>query len=605
MNIYYNPLDKKCRSRTGAIPRECELTLSVYADGVQECILDLNLDGRPSEHLQMRRTEGGWTITLIIHETGLYYYRFICDGHHYGRGQLRNAQINSEQGYQLTVYDENYSVPGWFKGGTMYQIFPDRFAKEGDCPVRGDKILRTDWGATPEFHADQKGVVRNNDFFGGNFNGILSKLDYLESLHVTVIYLNPIFESSSNHRYDTGDYMKTDSLLGTEVDFRNLVTEAKKRGMRVILDGVFNHTGDDSRYFNRYGHYDSVGAYQDPESPYHDWYDFYSFPDGYQSWWGIKTLPAVNEHSDGYQAFLFGEGGVIKHWLDAGISGYRLDVVDELPGFFVKKLRRAVKEKDSDAIIIGEVWEEATDKIAYGKRRRYFQGKELDSVMNYPLKNAILDYVTTGRTSLLAETIFMLIDDYPKFVLDSLMNIVSTHDTERILTVCGGKKAYDKEQMSKTFLTDAERQAAKQKVKLAATLQFMLPGVPCIYYGDENAMEGYIDPFCRRCYDWDNQDAEMIGFYGKLGEIRAKHRDILADGEYREVCRKDSSFFMFARVKDGKKCYVYTNCGPDSFAIYLSQNKTYRSLLTGRKIEGRIDAGPCSCDIFMDEQQLS
>ena len=601
MNFYYDPLDKKCKSVTGAVARGKEVTFRVRTEEAGECYIDLNRDGTAAKAYPMQRTADGYALTLRINETGLYFYRFILNGIYIGRGSGRRADAASGAAYQLTVYDENFTTPDWFKGGVMYQIFPDRFAKDGDYPVGEGKILRRDWGGMPEFRPNEAGIVKNNDFFGGNFRGVLSKLDYLQSLHVTVIYFNPIFESVSNHRYDTGNYKKIDPLLGAEEDFEALVAAAKERGIRVILDGVFNHTGDDSLYFNRYGHYDSVGAYQSYDSPYRDWYDFFDYPRGYQSWWGIETLPAVNEASEGYQNFIFGDDGVLKYWLRKGIGGYRLDVADELPDFFLKKLRKAVKEETPEAVIIGEVWESASDKIAYGKRREYFQGEELDSVMNYPLKDAIIGYVISGKVKILTETIDMLLDNYPKSSLDCLMNILSTHDTARILTVLAGKDTYDKEEMAVTFLSDDERKAGIEKVKLAAVLQYMLPGVPCVYYGDENGMEGYIDPFCRRCFDWEHMNEDLIDFYRKLGAVRAEFREILRDGEYAEVYRGKSSFLLFARVKNGKSCYTYVNNGSEKLTICLKNHAVFQELLTGKEYRDRMEVLPFSYGIFIQK----
>ena len=604
MNFYYDPLDKNCKSITGAIRRGEVITFRVCTDEEGECFLDLNRDGCPATPYPMQRTDGGYVLSLKINETGLYFYRFILNGKYIGRGRRRRAEFYSGKGYQLTVCQENFSTPDWFKGGVMYQIFPDRFAKEGDIAAGPGKILRQDWGGIPAFRPDEKGVVRNNDFFGGNFRGVISKLDYLRSLHVSVIYFNPVFESVSNHRYDTGDYKKIDSLLGTKEDFEELVAQAEKRGIRIILDGVFNHTGDDSRYFNRYGHYDSVGAYQSPDSPYRDWYDFYDYPRGYHSWWGIETLPAVNEASEGYQNFIFGKDGVLKYWLETGIGGYRLDVADELPDFFLKKLRIAVKEKNPEAIVIGEVWECASDKIAYGQRRQYFQGEELDSVMNYPLKDAIINYVLSGKAKVLAGTVNMLRDNYPKCVLDCLMNILSTHDTARILTVLAGKNTYDKEEMAITSLSDAEKRQGIEKVKLAAMLQYMLPGVPCVYYGDENAMEGYIDPFCRRCFDWEHLNADLIGFYRKLGDIRERLKNILSDGEYTEIYCGKTSFLLFARVKDGKVCYVYVNNGSEKPDILFNTDAVYVELLSGKEYRQKLPVVPYSYGIFIEKKDV-
>ena len=324
MRFYYNPLNKSCKSRTGALPCGSLVTLRLFWDEgtAMPDHLDARFvfwqDGKERTPLSMQQTENGFTVTLCFHQTGLYFYYFRIGDEYFGCGSLRDGTFMPQSSlisWQITVYEEHYHTPDWMKGGVMYQIFPDRFNKSGNLPIRNGKILRDDWGGIPYYRPNASGRVLNNDFFGGNLNGITEKLDYLASLGVTVLYLNPIFEAYSNHRYDTGDYLKIDPLLGTENDLDRLVSEAKKRGIRIILDAVLNHTGSDSRYFNRYGHYDSVGAYQSINSPYADWYHFSDFPNSYDCWWGIDTLPAVNEQSPSYQEFILGKDGVLRHWL--------------------------------------------------------------------------------------------------------------------------------------------------------------------------------------------------------------------------------------------------------------------------------------------------
>lgn len=604
MRFYFNPLDKACKSRTGAFPRGSLVTFRLYWDEKNAMPRQLDArfvywqDGKERIPLSMHRTENGFAVTLRFFQTGLYFYYFRIGDEYFGCGSLRDGTFMPQANltsWQITVYDEQYHTPDWMKGGVMYQIFPDRFCKSGDLPIGKGKILRSDWGGLPSFRPNEYGKVLNNDFFGGNLNGITEKLDYLASLGVTVLYCNPIFEAYSNHRYDTGDYMKIDPLLGTEQDLDRLVSEAKKRGIRIVLDAVLNHTGSDSRYFNKYGHYDSVGAYQSKDSPYSDWYHFRSFPDSYDSWWGIDTLPAVNEQSPSYQEFVFGENGVLRHWLAHGIGGYRLDVADELPDFFLEKLRATVKNGDSEAVIIGEVWEDASNKIAYNQRRKYLQGKELDSVMNYPLKDAIIGFVQSGKTAQLRETLYMLIDNYPKDTLDCLMNILGTHDTPRILTVFGGKNCSSKDEMAITSMTQSERETAKQKVKMAAVLQFTLPGIPCIYYGDENAMEGYLDPFCRRCFDWLHTDEDLLGFYRQLGALRQNFHAAFRDGEYDEVFA-DSGCLVYKRGSADQTVYIWVNNSSNEYSIYV--RGTFYEHLSGKIFSDRLECPSHSYGIF-------
>ncbi len=605
MSLYYDPLDSACKSIRGAVPCHGDLSLHLYMNkesgefqfSAQTCMLVLWRSGGEAKFFPMINEGDCFSLRLKFHKTGLYFYYFEFGGAPFRCGKLRRGTFDSDAcDWQITVYDEEYTTPAWFKGGVMYQIFPDRFCKgEGDYPLGKGKYLRYDWGGLPSFRANEMGKVLNNDFFGGNLNGVREKLGYLKELGVTVLYFNPIFEAYSNHRYDTGDYLKIDPLLGTEKDFEALVKDAEMLGIRIILDGVFNHTGDDSRYFNKYGTYGSVGAYQSKESPYYDWFVFKEYPMLYECWWGIETLPEIEEKSTSYREFIMGENGVIKHWLRRGIGGYRLDVADELPDFFLKELRSSVKSEDPDAIIIGEVWEDASNKISYGVRREYLQGHELDSVMNYPLKNGIINFIRTGMTYYLRETIALLLDNYPKNTVDCLMNLLGSHDTPRILTVFGGEICNDKEKMAVLSLSVDERIYAKKLLKMAAVLQFTLPGVPCIYYGDEAGMEGYQDPFCRRCFPWDNIDEEIHGFYKKLGNIRNNFRDIFAEAEYREIFA-DTGCLVYARELNEKSVIVYVN--RSSCRYDLTFRGTWKEMLSDRLFCEKVSVEENSCGIL-------
>ncbi len=601
--LYYNPLDEKCKNVRGAISEGKSLQLTIFcyqkAENAsvtgekyapdQDAFLCLCKDGAPMQRYAMQKTEDGWTICLKIHEVGLYFYHFYVQDIGYLSANYKTEGVlgkRIEENFLLTVYKKDYTTPDWFKGGTMYQIFPDRFAKSGSMPDITGRIRRDDWGGTPTFRPNEYGKVLNNDFFGGNFKGVQEKLPYLKKLGVSVLYFNPIFEAASNHRYDTSDYLKIDPYLGTKEDFEQLVEAAKNQGISVVLDGVFNHTGDDSVYFNKYGHYSTLGAYQSKDSPYYSWYCFDNFPEKYSSWWGIDILPQLNENSLEYQNFVFGEKGVLKTWLQCGIGGYRLDVADELPDFFLKKLRDSVKSSNPDAIIIGEVWEDASNKVAYSQRREYLQGRELDSVMNYPLKDGIIRFLQTNNTDDLLITVRKLIDHYPKQTLDCLMNILGTHDTSRILTVLGGIYCHNKEEMAsdKAFLTPKNKEIALEKLKIAALLQYTLPGVPCLYYGDENGMEGHVDPFCRRCFDWNNLNQELIAYYQLLGKIRKNNQKYFKDGDFEEVF-VEKNFLVFARRKGSESIYVFVN--RSSKPTKLQLDGVYEELLSKELAENQ------------------
>ena len=630
MYIYYNPLDVACKSVIGAVKEGEQIQFNLFlfdekTDFYSQCVdqstrvddstlakckqpqfeavLCIKKDGQACERFAMQKSDFGWSIVLNINEIGLYFYQFEIES--VGKiscGYLEMGELTqNDNPFLLTVCAKDYKTPKWFKGGVMYQIFPDRFCKMGTMPVINGRVRRADWGGEPSFRPNERGKVLNNDFFGGNLKGVQTKLDYLKNLGITTIYFNPIFEAASNPRYDTSDYMKIDPFLGEEKDFKELLEAAENKGIRVILDGVFNHTGDDSVYFNKYGNYPSVGAYQSKASPYYSWYNFQQFPDKYSSWWGIDVLPDINENSESYQEFILGKGGVLKKWLDFGIGGYRLDVADELPDFFLKKLRKSVKESNKEAIIIGEVWEDASNKIAYSTRREYLQGYELDSVMNYPLKDAIIAYIRTGNALDLLNCIRILINHYPKQTLDCLMNILGTHDTSRILTVLGGIYCKNKEEMAQknAYLSKKEKESAINKLKMAVVLQYTMPGVPCVYYGDENAMEGHIDPFCRRCFDWDNLNEDLIEFYSKLGKIREKYRNILADGDFYEIIAKDGLFY-YKRVKNNSEIYVCTNNSSKSYSLKISEK--FIDCLNGNIFDDNIVIKPNSYQIFIKEK---
>lgn len=601
MNIYYNPLDKTCKSITGGIKQKDNFTLTVFGNSNEPCLLILKRDEGEAQSLHMQRIAQGWTISLILNDPGLYFYYFKIGDRTAGCGKLRNLEFSEQiHYYQILIYSENFSTPDWFKGGIMYQIFPDRFFRCGNVTLEEGKWLHADWNEKPEYRMNRRGKVLNNDFFGGNLRGICAKLDYLEKLHVSVIYLNPIFRAYSNHRYDTGDYKKIDPMLGTEEDFAFLVNECKARNIRIMLDGVFNHTGDDSLYFNKYGRYDELGAYQSKDSKYYAWYNFTEYPNKYDSWWGIDNLPAVNESCPSYIDFITGDEGVLKYWLKYDLAGYRLDVADELPDEFIEKIRAAVKSARPEALVLGEVWEDASNKIAYSKRRHYFQGAELDSVMNYPLKDAIIHFITHNDTLMLRQTLAMLRDNYPKIVLDSLMNILGTHDTVRILTAFGGIPAKNKDEMNVLKMDPEIRKKAIECVKIAALLLFTLPGNPCIYYGDEIGMEGYSDPFCRCPFQWDRIDSDLLSYFQKLAEIRYSYH-VFKDSEYKELFA-DTNCLIYERRLLNEVVVVCVNRGYNKFDLKFKGQ--FYDLFNGKLYLNQYCVLPKTCSILSNKHLI-
>ena len=470
-----------------------------------------------------------WEIHFSATTAGLYFYHFELETP-WGNSLVKNVgngegDLNAEgTEFQQTVYEKDFKTPDFLKGGLIYQIFPDRFysSKTPKKNVPESRIMRK-WGEEPYWQESQMNGVWNNDYFGGDLKGVEEKLEYLSSLSVSCIYLNPIFEAHSNHRYDTADYEKIDSLLGDENDLKSLCEKAHGLGISVILDGVFSHTGCDSKYFNMYNRYNTVGAYNSKSSPYFSWYKFTDYPNGYKSWWGIKLLPEVSEEDEGYREYICGKNGILRKWLRLGINGWRLDVADELPDVFLDDLRKAVKEENENAVIIGEVWEDATNKFAYGERRRYLLGGQLDSVMNYPFADAILNYVKFGNAQAFMSGIMSIVENYPPCVVNVLMNHIGTHDTERAITRLAGESAEGKDrawQHSHNQLSDYDYLKGISMMKLASLIQYTLPGVPSLYYGDEAGMQGMKDPFNRACFPWDNINKELYKWYKRLGEIR-------------------------------------------------------------------------------------
>ena len=519
---------------------------------------------------------------LPFENEGLFWYHFLVDSIH-GNSDNQPLRIpeNGGEAFQITVCNPDVAQPEWIWGGTIYHIFVDRFCGDWQTRIAPGAVHRYDWGGCPYFMPDENGIVRNNDFFGGNLYGVIEKLSYLEELGVNCIYLSPVFEADSNHKYDTGDFMKVDNAFGGDEALEKLCKEAEARGIKVILDGVFNHVGSDSVYFNRYGNYDSIGAYQSKDSVYRDWFNFNE--DGtYASWWGIELLPALNKSNKQYADFLCGDDGVIAHWMRKGVAGWRLDVVDEIPDILLDPLCQAMRREKPDTYIAGEVWEDASNKIAYSYRRRYFQGGQLNSVTNYPLKDAIIESVTSGNVTFLADTMATLCKNYPKNVLDSLMNILGTHDTMRILTALSGATFPDgKPAMSHFKLTETQRELSAKRLKLASALQFTLPGVPCVYYGDEAGMEGGADPFNRRCYPWGEEDTDILSWYKTLAKIR-KEQNCFRTGAY-TLIEARAGVFAFTRGDDDNHVLIAINLS-DTDRVINAPMFDY-DLIRGKKVD--------------------
>ena len=573
MNFYYNPLDEKCKSVIGAVATTENLILNVYTDA-SYCKLSLYSDEKgKTEVISLSKTDFGFTLLLCNLKAGLYFYYFIADGVIYGRDDnlIATTQIPNanEKSFQLLVYNKS-KTPTWTQGGIIYQIFPDRFCSVEPTFKKNQKIKK--WEDMPDYLPDSNGKILNDDFYGGNFKGIISKLEYLKKLNVSIIYLNPIQKAFSNHRYDTADYMQIDSLLGDDSDFKLLCEKCAEKGIKVILDGVYNHTGDDSVYFNKYKNFESVGAYNDKNSKYYDWYIFEKYPDKYKCWWGIEILPTINKNSLEFEEYIAGENGVIEKFMRLGASGFRLDVVDELKEDFVKKIKAKILKENENGFLIGEVWEDATNKIAYDTRRHYFLGDELDSVMNYPLKNAIISYLRLGDSIELKKVCKEQINNYPFDSLNMLMNLLGTHDTPRIINELSRNVPPKTRQECATQVIEPYKiQKGLQKLKLAVVLQFLLYGIPSIYYGDEIALEGEKDPFNRRTFNWDRINCETLKFYRKISKIR-KENSVFKNVKT-TILQTDNKVFAFKRTLKNKEVYVFVNAGENLYDIQFESAK--------------------------------
>ena len=526
--------------------------------------------------------EEWWDINITFETSGLYFYHFTYETP-FGRGNiyLRSGGCGefapNGNEWQQTVYKKDFETPEWAKGGIMYQIFPDRF-NIGSVPVKDyptDRVLHTSTNETPVWEPDKNGKILNNDYFGGTLKGIEEKLPYISSLGVNILYLNPIFEAHSNHRYNTADYMKIDPMLGTEEDFKSLCKTADKYSIKVILDGVFSHTGSDSIYFNRENRYESNGAYNNPDSPYKDWFTFKN--DGtYKSWWGIDTLPETNEDTESFINFITGKNGVAEKWLNNGAYGFRLDVADELPDKFLDEFSKSVKSLNKDYLVIGEVWEDATNKFSHGGRRRYLLGDQLDSVMNYPFASAILTFMRYGVAENFMESIVSVCENYPKHALNCLMNHIGTHDTARILTslIYDSIEHKPRHIQAQCKLTNEEYQKAKTLLKTATVLQYTLPGFPSVYYGDEAGLQGGGDPFNRGFFPWGNEDTELTDWYKKLGEIRRNAKS-LKDGDFIPYSAM-LSCVAYKRQCEKETLFVIANRNPHEIDYYLPEEFKYQ-----------------------------
>ena len=528
---------------------------------------------------------------------GLIFYSFRLEG--------LDGRTRTLGEYQLTVYDGCEQVPAWFGEGTCYQIFPDRFRRSripDPGGMVGGRSVHAAWQEEPEYRPDARGEVRNRDFFGGDLKGVLEQLPYLQSLGVETLYFNPIFEAAENHRYGTADYEHVDPMLGCDADFSALCRAAHARGMRVILDGVFNHTGFVSRYFNGDGFYPQPGAAQSQQSPYYPWFHFQHWPDRFDSWWGIYTLHAVNEGEDSYRDYIIrGEHSIVRRWLQAGADGWRLDVADELPDDFIRELHQAVRAADPNAVVIGEVWEDGSTKIAYGVRRRHILGGHCDGLMNYPFRNSLISFLLGADAACFRDAMETLRENYPPFAFASAMNFLGTHDTPRILTLLG--VGSDCRENTKAWRADfrmgaGQRALALARLRLGALVLFAFPGAPTIYYGDEAGMEGFEDPFNRRTFPWGAEDKALTAWYAALGQAR-KSLLPLRRGDLRWL-RAEGRVLAFSRTWEGETVIAAVNAGDAPEQLPL--DGAFRDRMSGERFTDTVPLPPLTGRLLTGER---
>lgn len=510
---------------------------------------------------------------FIVRQAGQVYYYGNNEATTGGVGQITDSPPPS---YQISTYLAGAVTPRWFKHAVVYQIFVDRFYNgQPDGRIlnpRPGSLLHADWQDTPVYtRAMDTGAILAYDFFGGNLAGVIAKLPYLESLGITAIYFNPVFASPSNHKYDTADYKTIDPMFGDNALFAALCAQASERGIAVILDGVFSHTGSDSIYFNQDGTYTGTGACQSPASPYYSWYKFSEYPDKYECWWGIDNLPNVNEENPSYQRFIIdGPDSVLRQWLALGIKGWRLDVADELPESFLKKFYKTLKASDPEAVLIGEVWEDASHKVAYGTLRQYFDGTELDAVMNYPFRKLVLDFILGWRdAAAVHRDLFSLYENYPPENFYASLNIVGSHDVPRILTLLAEAPPEEEQSKLNVFkhrLTPAQRELGLARLKLVVLWQMTFPGAPCVYYGDEAGLEGYSDPLNRRTYPWGLEDQELLAWYKKMIGLRRAY-PVFRTGEWLLLTAAGDVYGYVRRIRGGRD--VFGDLAEDNTAVIV------------------------------------
>ncbi|MHB1393509.1 MAG: pullulanase X25 domain-containing protein [Clostridia bacterium] len=639
-NIIYNSRDEQYKKPFGAVKQNESTTFTIKTgnDVTEAKLVILAPDGK--EILYMEKASGDdcslFSVEKAFDSIGTYSYYFILsngsdvvvygDDNNADLGLGKAGALGTVRYYTVNVYVEDFKTPGWFKNAVIYQIFPDRFFNGDTNNDYLQKLARgydpyefyEDWYSIPENirleaenldeYIENGGTVGDriytNEMYGGDIAGIKEKLDYLQALGVNVLYINPISESVSNHRYDTTNYKDLDRLLGSPEEFKELVLELDKRDMHIVIDGVFNHVSDDSIYFDRYGKYMApgkpLGAYKYWEFVYDlvnegtsqaeaeqsavdhfanmgitdlhykDWFNVYNEWDTtdvdgatlpeekqhyrYEDWWGYDSMPVIKSLDGSELNLTTWKDEILKdssqYWLDQGTGGYRLDVANEMSDETWQYFRDIVKA-DGDNVIIGEIWTDAS---------RYLLGDMYDSVMNYRYRNALLSYLRDGVSSKeVMNQLEIIREQYPEEAFEAMLNLIDSHDTERILSALDGivKDRND------AVLAPQPTERARRLQKLVPLLQMTYPGAPTIYYGDELGMIGAKDPDDRRAMAWGKGDESTLMAYAAYGNIRNSY-SVLQSGDIAPVYTENNDVLAYERYDEtGNAALIVVNRGAD------------------------------------------
>ena len=552
-------------------------------------------DAFQMKHIKDEDNYAFFETTVPLENSALYHYYFSFEANgkfqYYKKKNITgNTSLSKEECWKMSV---GFDVPEWAKGATMYHIFVDRYRKgKGmEKQLMPRRTLHKNWDDSPVLGPDENGEW-NTDFYGGDLKGIEETLKYIKSFGVDILYLSPVVRSQSNHRYDTADYENVDPYAGTNEMLKSLCDRAHQKGMKVILDAVFNHTGNDSIYFNQYGTFESVGAYQSPESPYYCFYrrECVRGNHDFAYWWGMPNLPVCDGNSQEWRDFIFGVGGVIDKWFALGIDGLRLDVADELTDEFIEGIARAVKRNKPDGFILGEVWE----NNPMNDRGYLSSGKGMHSVMNYRIVDALIRYYKYCDTWKLDNILREILSEYPEGTIQTLMNFTSTHDISRAIEIFGCNAFQQYSQWAWNLqnanldlikfhkMSREEYKYGKMVYKSETFALAFLPGIFTIFYGDEVGLQGIGNLANRAPYPWKRRDKDLLKYFRQLGKIR-KQEQFLRKAELK-IVKIDHEQFVFERYDDNNKILVIASRTHNSTQVNLPEE--YKNARVIFKIKG-------------------